>query len=481
MIRTFDSIFINGEWVSTAWASKLISPNTEEIIATAPVGDIYSAKCAANAARNAFDSGPWPRMSVAERAAYLTALAEELAKCKDELAAAFTEVAGGLVGMGPIIAGIGTRIIGKTTALIPQFETESRIKTDKANVGILRREPAGVVLISAPWNAPFTILMSKLAPALLAGNTIIACPSPRTPIEALIVAECAKKIGLPPGVLNILPVGDGALEELVSSPLVDMLTFTGETTKGSRLAALMAQRGRPRFNLKLSGRSAAVVLEDYSIPQAANILTKSICMLAGQVSATPARAIVPAHLYNQYAEAIISKMEKMRAHIGPSTSPESRMGPLISDKQVAEAHAVVARGKSCGAKVAYGGKRINTRGFFFEPTLLTGVRNDMSVARQPSLVPVLCLIPHNGLEDAVNIANDSEHGLGGIVITNDNKAAYDVMSKVRAGGLSQTSFKADDALPFGGFNRSGVGREGGIEGLLTFTETKTILMDGEPT
>jgi NAD-dependent aldehyde dehydrogenases len=480
-VRHPDRLFIGGQWVEPAVPAyiEVISPNTEEVVARVAEARAADMDAAVAAARRAFDEGPWPRMRPAERARYLSAMAEKLAARSRELESAWTLQMGGLVTMAPFVVGPGTQAFSQAAALAESFEFEKRVHSDVAPCALIVREPVGVVAAIAPWNAPYAIMANKVAPALLAGCTVIMKPAPETPLEAYIIAECAEAVGLPPGVLNLVPAHREAADHLVCNPGVDKVAFTGSTAAGRRIASVCGSR-IARCTLELGGKSAAILLDDMPTEEAAQILTQTITVMTGQVCAMLSRAIVPRKRHDELAEAIAQAMQKVK--IGYSTDPETQMGPLAMKRQLERVESYIEKGKAEGATLVTGGRRPPhlKRGYFIEPTLFANVDNRSTIAQEEIFGPVLCLIPAEDIDDAVRLANDTIYGLNGAVLTHDAQAAYEIARRIRSGNFAQNSMRADFSLPFGGFKQSGCGREGGAEGLMGYLETKTILLDAVP-
>jgi acyl-CoA reductase-like NAD-dependent aldehyde dehydrogenase len=341
------------------------------------------------------------------------------------------------------------------------------------------REPVGVVAAIAPWNVPYGIMTQKIAPALIAGNTVIMKPSPETPLEAYIIAEAAEAVGLPPGVLNLVPSHREAADHLVRNPGVDKISFTGSTAAGRRIASVAGER-IARVTLELGGKSPAVVLDDYPVEAAAPLLARTITVMTGQVCAMLSRAIVPAARFGEFAEAIAAEMKKVK--IGPSRDPSSQMGPLAMARQLERVEGYIQSGLDQGARLVTGGRRPAhlAKGYFIEPTLFVDVDPKARIAQEEIFGPVLCLFPAKDTEEAIALANDTIYGLNASVLTNDANRAFQVARRIRTGNLGQNGMKADFNLPFGGCKQSGVGREGGAEGLMPFVETKTLLLDRLP-
>ena len=480
-IRNRDKLFIGGEWVAPASPAtiRIVSPNSEQVVSEVAEGGNADMDRAVAAARDAFDHGPWPRMAVAERVAAIRRMVEHLRGREPELAAAWTLQMGGLSTMAPGMASGGTMTFEGYAAMAEKFPFEQRVETPMNPAAFILREPVGVVAAIAPWNAPYSIMAGKVAPALASGCTVIMKPSPETPLEAYIIAEAAEAAGLPPGVLNLVVSHREAAHHLVSNPGVDKVSFTGSTAAGRMIASTCGER-IARCTLELGGKSAVVVLDDYSTPDAAKLLAGTITMLSGQVCAMLSRAIVPRKRHDELADAIAAEMKQTR--IGYSDAPETQLGPLAMERQRDRVEHYIELGKSAGADLVTGGGRpahLN-RGFFIEPTLFANVTSDMQIAQDEIFGPVLSLMPCEDEEDAIRIANESIYGLNGSVLTHDNDAAYRVGKQVRTGGFGQNGMRLDFTLPFGGYKQSGLGREGGQEGLLAYTEMKTMLLDGAP-
>ena len=473
-LRHPDRLFIGGRWVAAAAGGRIdvISPNTEQVVMTVAEAGPSDMEAAVKAAREAFDKGPWPKMSPEERGAKLLEFAQALTKRKDDLAHAWTEQIGALFTMAPYMVGQGIGFFEFYAKLGHEFEWIERQKTTTGTgTGLLVREPVGVVATIAPWNAPLSTMALKVAPALIAGCTVIMKPSPETPIEAYIMAECAEEVGLPPGVLNLVPSHREAADHLVCQLGVDKVSFTGSTVAGRRIATVCGSR-IARYTLELGGKSAAIVLDDYPVQDAVDALSGGISMLTGQVCAALTRIIVPRHRHDEFAESFAAKLKTIR--VGNSYDPETQMGPLAMERQLKRVQGYIEKGREEGATLVTGGgtpRDINL-GYFFEPTLFANVDNSMTIAQEEIFGPVMGLIPADNVDHAIDIANDSIYGLNGAVFSNDDDQAYKVARRMRTGNVAQNGFRADFNIAFGGFKQSGIGREGGVEGLYPYLEPK---------
>ena len=478
-IRHPDKLFIGGGWVAPATDGviEVVSPMTEEVIFKVAEAREADMDRAVAAAREAFDHGPWPRMSPKERAEVMRRIGEGLVARGFELGHAWTNQVGVVYAMSQHIALSGKAMFDQYAAMADTFAFE---ETHTPSMGggraLLVREPVGVVAGVVPWNAPLNLATTKTAPALLAGCTFILKASPETPMEAYILAEVAQEAGLPPGVLNVVTGHREASEHLIRNPDVDKVSFTGSSAAGMKIASIVASR-MGRYTMELGGKSAAIVLDDMETETAVQSLSGSVCAMSGQICATLSRVIVPRKRHDDFVEAFAAVLNAKRP--GDPYDPASSLGPLAMARQLDRVQGYVAKGQAEGATLAAGGGRpagLN-RGYYFEPTLLANVDNNMVVAREEIFGPVISLIPADSDEDAIRIANDSAFGLNGAVFTHDNARAYAVARQVRTGNFAQNGFRMDMNVAFGGFKQSGVGREGGRDGLLPYLEAKTVLLN----
>lgn len=479
-IRHADRLYIGGEWVEPKSGKQIeiISPNSEEVVGRVAEANEADMDRAVAAARHAFDHGPWPELSPQERGAKLSAMIDHLEARIPELCACWTAQVGGLVSFAPMMHGGAIAQLRLIASLGENYQFVEKRQSPGIESVVIAHEPVGVVAAIAPWNAPFGIMVSKVAYALVAGCTVVMKPSPETPLEAYIIAEAAEAAGLPPGVINLVPSHRDAADHLVNNHGIDKVSFTGSTGAGKRIGEVCASRVA-RCTLELGGKSAAIIRDDMPTEEAAGILGKTINLMSGQVCAMLSRAIVPKHRHDEMAEAIAQVMKSTK--IGYSTDPETELGPLAMARQLERVEMYIEEGKT-SADLMTGGGRPNhlNKGYFIEPTLFANVDNSSRIAQEEIFGPVLCLIPAEDEEDAIRIANDSNYGLNGSVLTHDADAAYRMARRMRSGGFGQNGMKLAFDQPFGGFKQSGIGREGGVEGITGYLETKTILLDGEP-
>ncbi len=474
--------FIGGRWVKPLSNRQIdvISPNTEEVIARTPDANEQDMERAVSAARQAFDHGPWPRMTPTQRGEMLRRLAAELRTRAADLAEVWTAEMGVLFTLAQYGPEYALKNLDFYADLPGTFSFEQpRTPAFGGGAGYLIREPVGVVAAITPWNAPFATMITKIAPALLAGCTVIMKPAPETPLDAYIIALAAEAVGFPPGVINLVTAGRETSDYLVHRPQLDKVSFTGSLAAGKRIASVCGAR-IGRVTLELGGKSAAIVLDDYDLATAAKTLAADICMLNGQNCAALTRIIINKSRHDGFVALIKQEMEAVR--IGNSYDPQSQLGPLAMKRQLERVQSYIAEGQAEGAQLVTGGKRPASQkcGYFIEPTLFANVASSMTIAQEEIFGPVLCVIPSASEENAIDIANDSLFGLAGAVFTNDRNKAFDFAKRVRTGTFAQNGSLADFSIAFGGFKQSGLGREGGVEGLMPYLETKTVLLAGAP-
>ncbi|HEX7781768.1 MAG TPA: aldehyde dehydrogenase [Sphingobium sp.] len=477
-----DRFFIGGDWVAPSSDSTIdvITPSTEELYVTVAEAQQSDVERAVSAAREAFDKGPWPRMSHAERAAYLREISKRVAARSADVSSIWTSEMGITASLGGMMAGSVGGTYDYYASLADSFAFEERhVPQGGGNVGLLVREPVGVVAAIIPWNGPILLIAVKIAPALLAGCTIVLKASPEAPGAAYVMAEIMEEIGLPKGVFNVLTADREVSELLVRHPGIDKVTFTGSSVAGKKIASICGER-IARCTLELGGKSAAVILDDYDLNAAAQSISGSARLFTGQVCSSLTRIVVSRNRHDELLDAMASAFASIR--VGDPFDPAIDMGPLAMSRQRDRVEEYIAKGRAEGATVATGGGRpahLN-RGFFVEPTVFGNVNNNMTIAREEIFGPVVSVIPADNEAQAVEIANDTVFGLNASVFTNDPDRAYQVARELRSGTVGHNSFRSDFSIAFGGFKQSGIGREGGKEGLMPFLEAKTIILEAEP-
>lgn len=482
-LRKSDCVFVAGEWVKpTGEPEPVLNPATEDILGLAPVSGAVEVEQAIAAAREAFDKGPWPRMSPEERGRKMQALFDGLMARKADIMRLIVEEAGSTIGIGEMIqfgmpmghakyfveAGSRNRDLPAPIGVAPGANGPSLVG------GIVRREPVGVVAAITPYNFPYYLNVMKIFPALVCGNTMVLKPSPFTPFSALIIAEVAAEIGLPRGVLSIVTGGKEVGETLTTDPRIDLVTFTGSDTVG---AAIMAQGAATlkRVHFELGGKSVHIVRADADMTNAL-MVGASFTIHAGQGCALQTRHLVHNSIRPQYVAALSAALKQIK--LGDPSDASVTMGPLIRESQRERVERFVAEGQRAGATLVTGGRRPGDlkKGFFFEPTLFDNVDNGSVIAQEEIFGPVAAVIGFDSDEEAVAIANDSKFGLSGSISSRDLGAAFAMASAIRTGGVSINGggSAGGPPLPFGGFKRSGIGRENGEEGLNAYTELKSI-------
>jgi aldehyde dehydrogenase (NAD+) len=475
-------LFINGEWVNPVTPARfdVLDSATEEVLVTVARAEKDDVDRAVAAAREAFDEGPWPRMTHRERARYLRELGAAFDARTAQVAESWTREVGLVHRMAMANAGGVGAIYAANADLAETFPFIEKHAPQIGNVGLLVREPVGVVAAIVPWNGPATSIAVKIAPALLAGCTVIVKLPPEAPIIGYMLAEACERIGFPPGVVNMLTAERDASERLVRHAGVDKIAFTGSTAAGRRIGAICGERVA-RCTLELGGKSAALILDDYDIEEAAERLAEMGCILTGQGCGLLTRVIVPRARHDAMVEALSAAYGSKT--VGDPFDPDVQVGPLAMSRQRDKVEELIAKGIAEGATLATGGRRPPhlDRGYFIEPTVFGHVDNADTIAREEIFGPVLSVVPAADEQDAIRLANDSIYGLNGAVFTREADRAYNVARQVRTGTVGQNGLFYDFSIAFGGFKQSGVGREGGREGLLSFLEAKTIILDDQPT
>lgn len=467
--------FIGGGWAAPTGGDRLgvVSPSTEQVVGEVPVATAADMDSAVDAARAAFDTGPWPRMASGERAAVLARAAAVLRKRETEISEVLVDEMGIAISQAPRAQRMVSTVFDYYAELIRTFEFEHEVVTgDRA--GLVTNEPVGVIAAIVPWNAPVTLAAWKTAPALAAGCTVVIKPPPEAPLSNFILAEALEEAGVPPGAVNIVPGDREAGEHLVTHSGTDKVAFTGSTAAGKRIMSLCGERVK-RVSLELGGKSAAIVLDDADVTAVLPALVGGAMHLSGQVCGAHTRVLLPRSRYAEAVEA--AEAAAAAVPVGDPHDPSTLVGPLVAERQRKTVEGYIALAWTAGARVVAGGGRPThlPKGWYVEPTVLADVDNSMRVAREEIFGPVLCLIPYDDEDDAVRIANDSPYGLSGGVWTGDPAHGLRVARRIRTGSVAiNGSYPPFPQVPFGGFKESGLGRELGPEGLRSFLETRSI-------
>jgi betaine-aldehyde dehydrogenase len=477
-IRDYDRLFIGGDWVAPEGTGTIdvISPVSEEVVGRVPDGTEADIDKAVAAARRAFDHGPWPRMTPAERGEILRTVAAQITAEMGDMAEIITREMGSPItfsGMGQVLA--PTMIFNYYADLTTGYAFDE-VRAGMLNPQVLvTKEPVGVVGAIAPWNVPLFIAAAKLAPSLAAGCTVVYKPAPETPFDAFRLAEIFTEAGLPKGVLSVIPAGREVSEHLVTHEGVDKISFTGSGVGGKRIGGLCGERLK-RCTLELGGKSAAIILDDADLAATMPQLLPNAIMNNGQACIAQTRILAPRARYGEVVDALVSSVAAMK--VGDPMDPATEVGPVVAERQRTRIEGYLESGREEGATVSLGGGRPHiAKGWYVEPTVFSDVDNKMRIAQEEIFGPVLVVIPYDGDDNAVEIANDSNYGLCGSVWTGDNDRGLGVARRVRTGTyMLNAPVPIDFSTPFGGFKESGVGREFGPEGLGSFLEMKSIAL-----
>jgi aldehyde dehydrogenase (NAD+) len=456
-METKDTLYIGGEWMAPASTATIdvISPTTEEVIARVPEaseGDVDRAVEAAKAAL----AGPFPQLSPAERAEYLTRLSQAIQARAPEFAETITREMGSPSSwalMGQVLS--STMVFDGWVELARTFPFEE-MRPGALGPVLVRKEPVGVSAGIIPWNVPLFIVALKLGAALVAGSPMILKPSPETPLDAYLLGEVLDEIELPKGMVSILPAGREIGEYIVRHPGVDKVGFTGSTAAGRKVGAVCGEMLK-RCTLELGGKSAAIVLEDADLASTMPLLMGNALMNNGEACVAQTRILAPHARYDEVVDAVADAVKATT--VGDPNDPSIAVGPLVAERQRDRVLGYIDKGRSDGAKLAVGGGR---------------------PAGLEIFGPVLAVLRYDDEADAVRIANDSDYGLSGSVWTQDVERGIDVARRVRTGTYGINQFGTLDLRnPFGGFKASGVGRELGPEGLTAYLETKSIVLPAD--
>jgi aldehyde dehydrogenase (NAD+) len=477
-------LLIDGAWTAgqsgETWNH--LHPATGEQVASFPIAGAADVDAAVRAARRAFDEGPWPKTRAVERIRILRRIADLVRQHGDELLAlqaldnSVPLSFGTVYGMSANFvadafehhAGWVDKLAGET---LPPFQGGDHMV-------LTLREPVGVVGAIIPWNAPLLLFAQKAAPALAAGCTIVAKPSEYATFAVLRLARLMEEAGLPPGVLNVVtgpgePTGDA----LINHPMVNKLSFTGSRAVGRKIVQASAD-GFKRVSLELGGKSPALVFADADVSTAAAVTMGTVTLgLSGQVCLAQTRALVHRDVAEEFLA--MAQMISSMVSYGNPFDPTVTSSPLINAKQLDRVLGLVAEGQAAGATLVSGGTRGDgdlAAGNFIAPTLFTDVTNDMSIAREEIFGPVLSVIPFSDEDEAIRIANDTQYGLAATVWTSDLKRAMRMTKAIRAGTVGINGYTLEPHAAFGGYQQSGLGREGGRTAIESYTELKTVML-----
>ena len=464
-------LYIDGSWVEPNGEGtiEVINPASEGVIGSVPVGSESDANAAVQAARAAFTD--WSESTIDERSNYLNLLSSALKDRGEEMAELITSEVGTPIEYSRM-AMVGTpRVVSRSYAkILDGFAWEEEVRNS-----IVVKEPIGVVAMITPWNFPLHQIIGKVAPAIATGCTMVLKPSKEAPLNAFVLADILDEIGLPNGVFNLIS-GHGREigETLASHPDVDMVSFTGSTNAGVRVSELAAPSVK-RVTLELGGKSANIILDDAEIPRAASSAIYSCFANSGQECSALTRLLIPEDSREEVVEVIASKIG--RYTVGDPMDGTSKCGPLVSKRQQESVSRYISTGIDEGATLVAGGEGMPDdldSGFYVRPTVFADVTPEMTVFREEIFGPVLCITTYSNEEEAIELANDSEYGLSGGVWSGDESRAMKVARKLRTGQVSINGGAFNVTAPFGGYKKSGLGRELGVHGMEEFLETKSI-------
>jgi acyl-CoA reductase-like NAD-dependent aldehyde dehydrogenase len=470
-----DCVFVDGKWTAPRGKEKLsvISPVTEETLMTFPDGTPEDMDRAVASARAAFDSGPWPRLSPQERGEMLLKVAAMLQRRLPEIANAWTAQVGAPISLTKYASTQAPGLFEFYAKMIQTYPVVDERKRDDGKIARVVNEPVGVVAAITPWNAPMVLLCYKVAAALAAGCTVVSKPAPETPMDAYLLAECIDEAGLPKGIFNVVPAGRETGDYLVRHPGIDKVSFTGSTAAGRTIMAACAGR-MARCSFELGGKSAAIFLDDADIAKALQSLVPFSMPITGQVCFSLTRVLVPRNRATEIRDAYVAAISQVK--VGDPFDTGTQMGPLTMKRQLTRVESYIEKGRAEGARLVLGGGRPAhlTKGYFVEPTVFADVDTRMTIAQEEIFGPVVSFISYDDVEDAIAKANSTMYGLHGAVYTADPERGYQIARRVRSGSVTVNGLIVDYKMPFGGFKQSGIGREGGIEGLENYFETKTV-------
>lgn len=470
----FDQFYIDGKWLTPSGRDRLpvTAAATGAQIAQVLSGTIEDAVIAVAAARRALPE--WSALGAQVRADYVRRIGESLAGRADELARAIAiEVGMPLKLSSRIQAGAPIAAWASYADLAPEMSREERLANS-----VIVREPVGVVACITPWNYPLHQITAKVAPALVAGCTVVLKPSEIAPAAATILAQVIHSVGLPAGVFNLVTgLGPVVGQALVTSPDVDMVSFTGSTTAGRHIAAQAAATVK-RVALELGGKSPAILLDDADLGKAVKATVLGCFLNSGQTCSAPTRMLVHESLYPQVASMACDIAAGLT--LGDPLDPAVRLGPLVSAQQRDRVRGYIAKGLDEGAELLIGGAEPPeglSQGYFVRPTIFGRVSPDATIAQEEIFGPVLCIITYSSDDEAVAIANGTAYGLAASVWSQDRQRALSVARRLRAGQVDINAAAYNALAPFGGVKQSGIGREYGVHGLHEFTEIKSIQLD----
>jgi len=474
-------MFIGGRFIETKETQNIINPSTGKVIAEASMASLKEVELAISAARAAFDHGPWPRMPLTQRKDFIL------------------KIAGGILEQASELANLEMQNTGKPIKEVTFMDLPSSAKSFEfiANnfmeylssqelnaapeaVGKIVREPVGVAVLIVPWNYPLLIACWKLASALAAGNTVILKPSSLTPLSAFTLAKIIQDAGLPAGVVNIINASGSKLgPALCTDKRVDMISFTGSNEIGKQILQYSSKNIKKSI-MELGGKSASLILEDVNLDVAVNSSLASIFLNQGQMCTAMSRIFAQNNIYDKFLASFVEKARRIK--LGPADNFETQMGPLINDAQRKKLINYIDKARVEGARVLCGGNLPQNaefkNGYFFEPTVLTQVTAQMHIFKEEVFGPVVIIERFSNVDQAVELANNSDFGLASCIWTKNLELAREIAGRLNSGTVWINTYGMFyNQLPYGGFKQSGFGKELGREGFLEYTRIKNIVLD----
>lgn len=473
-------LLIDGEWVEPAGGTyEIIDPNTTKPVGYAPEATSDQAEDAARAAKAALPR--WRALSRAERGAHLAALADLLAERSSDWVTTVQAETGATIKIAETLQVGGPFVdrfryysnpIDLDAPLEPIPQDETSLGPAGLSGGMVLRQPVGVVACITPYNFPLTNVAGKIAPALAAGNTVIIKPAPQDPLGVLLLGAAISDAGIPDGVVNIITgSGPDVPAALVDSSDVDMISFTGSTAVGTRIYA-NGGKTMKRLLMELGGKGALIMTDDADVNAAAQAIATVWGFHSGQICTAPTRVICHRSLYDQTIETLRTFAGFMK--VGDAVDRDTLVGPVITERHRDHVEAFIKDGTDAGASCAVGGERPDRPGYFVAPTLLADVTADMRVCREEAFGPVVVIMAHDGDDDAVEMANQSDYGLFSYVYAGDTKRAYRIARQLESGNVALNTVQPHPYAPFGGFKMSGIGRDRGHWGIEAYTEIQAI-------
>ncbi len=478
-------MYVDGDWVDArdGGLTDIVNPATEDVIGAAPNAGREDMKRAIEAARKAFDEGPWPRMGIHDRSRIIRQIADNLEKNKEGLWRLLVAEAAaesitrriqldGAVQFAYDAADWALKF--KFQEMLPPAITSVQNMPARVSNAMVYRQPVGVCGIIPTWNYPLHVTMQGVPAALATGCTIVLKPSPYAPLINLEVARLIQETDLPKGVFNVV-TGEGVdiAEELVANPLVDHITFTGSVATGKRIME-KASRNLKRLHLELGGKSANIVLEDADVDLVAPMAATPAYVHSGQGCAMATRVLVSRAHHDKLVQGMVRFLQSF-VKIGDPADPSVTMGPLIREERRLKVEEYILSGREQGAALAIGGRRPPglDRGYFLEPTVFAEARNEMRISQEEIFGPVVAVIPYDDIEDAIRMANDTAYGLAASITTTNVPRGLEIAKRLRSGTVNVGAAYHPSA-PFGGFKESGLGRTGGRYGIEEYTEIQAI-------